>query len=186
MRHGESTSDIEDRFGGDYDDHLTEKGKEQAEKLAEKLLNKEIEIIFSSPKLRAKETAEILRESLGCNLEIVDNIREQNRYGVLTGMKKLEGKEKHPDQVELIKNPYNNAKDGEPSEPFRKRVIKAFNEITNSAYNAIAVISHGGPIRYLMREILGEDKLDHLEDCAVIEIQKDGDSLNISKMDGVF
>ena len=28
IRHGETTSDIEDRFGGDYDDHLTSHGVE--------------------------------------------------------------------------------------------------------------------------------------------------------------
>ena len=28
-RHGETTGDVEDRYGGDYDDHLTEKGTER-------------------------------------------------------------------------------------------------------------------------------------------------------------
>jgi broad specificity phosphatase PhoE len=30
IRHGESTSDIDNLYGGDYDDHLTENGKAQA------------------------------------------------------------------------------------------------------------------------------------------------------------
>ena len=36
--------DLEDRYGGDYDDHLTEHGKEQAEKLAQKLKHSGIEL----------------------------------------------------------------------------------------------------------------------------------------------
>jgi len=58
IRHGETTGDIEERFGGDYDDHLTQKGKAQAQNLAEQLQNKGIEKIFVSPKIRARETAE--------------------------------------------------------------------------------------------------------------------------------
>lgn len=29
VRHGETTGDVEDRYGGWYDDHLTDRGKEQ-------------------------------------------------------------------------------------------------------------------------------------------------------------
>lgn len=39
-RHGQTTGDIEDRYGGDYDDHLTDLGKTQAEELANKLQGK--------------------------------------------------------------------------------------------------------------------------------------------------
>jgi len=64
IRHGETTGDIDDRFGGDYDDHLTQRGKSQAQELAEKLKGKRIEIIFVSPRIRAKETAEEVRKIL--------------------------------------------------------------------------------------------------------------------------
>lgn len=30
IRHGESTSDVENRYGGTYNDHLTQKGKAQS------------------------------------------------------------------------------------------------------------------------------------------------------------
>ena len=36
-RHGQTTGDIEDRYGGDYDDHLTEVGKQQSMILTENL-----------------------------------------------------------------------------------------------------------------------------------------------------
>lgn len=44
IRHGETTGDIEGRFGGDYDDHLTEQGKQQATTLGEQLKAAEIEV----------------------------------------------------------------------------------------------------------------------------------------------
>ena len=49
IRHGESTGDIEDRYGGDYDDSLTEKGFVQAGNLAEQLANEGIELLMHSP-----------------------------------------------------------------------------------------------------------------------------------------
>ncbi|MBU1132445.1 histidine phosphatase family protein, partial [Patescibacteria group bacterium] len=84
IRHGETTGDIEDRFGGDYDDHLTAKGIEQARELAKQLLNKEIEIIFVSPLMRAVETAEEVEKVLHVPVEVLEDLRERNNYGVLT------------------------------------------------------------------------------------------------------
>src|SRR4030067_3443635 len=104
IRRGQSTSDIEDRYGGDYDDHLTDKGKRQAEQLAKTLSGKNIEVIFTSSRFRARETAEILKKKLKCELRMLKGIEEMNRYGILTGMKKDEAKEKYPEQVRMLKD----------------------------------------------------------------------------------
>jgi broad specificity phosphatase PhoE len=57
IRHGETTGDVENLYGGIYDDHLSPKGRDQAQRLAIVLKDKGIERIFSSPLIRAKETA---------------------------------------------------------------------------------------------------------------------------------
>ena len=62
--------------------------------------------LFSSPLVRARETAEIISVRLGVSLEIKKDLREQNRYGILTGMTKQEAAEKFPDQVKLLKDRY--------------------------------------------------------------------------------
>lgn len=36
-RHGQTTGDVEDRYGGNYDDRLTELGLNQSKELAKKL-----------------------------------------------------------------------------------------------------------------------------------------------------
>ena len=104
IRHGQTTGDVEERYGGDYDDRLTDEGRAQARQLAEKLNGSGIEVIFCSPKLRAQETARIAAEIIGSKIEIIDNIRERNMYGILTGMVKREAKEKHPEHVAALKN----------------------------------------------------------------------------------
>lgn len=74
MRHGETTSDVENRYGGDLDDHLTAKGITQAREAAVKLTHYGMQAIFASSRIRAKETAEILKGALQCDLHIVDDI----------------------------------------------------------------------------------------------------------------
>lgn len=66
IRHGETTGDIENRYGGVYDDHLTAKGREQLGLTASQVANKGIEIIFHSPLIRARESAEIISALLDC------------------------------------------------------------------------------------------------------------------------
>src|SRR5512143_1526057 len=96
IRHGQTTSDVEDRYGGDYDDHLTELGQKQASEVASKLENSGIEVIFASNRIRAQETAKILQKKLKTDIITDESLRERNLYGKLTGMIKSEAKEKYP------------------------------------------------------------------------------------------
>lgn len=171
IRHAESTSDVEDRYGGDYNDHLTEEGKEQAQKLAVSLQDKNIEIVYSSPKFRARETAEIVVKHLGRPLEVVDDLRERNAYGIVTGMVKAKAGEQYPDEVAKLGDYRQTVLDGEEYGHFKQRVIKAYNEIRQLKCSTVAIITHGGPIRCLAREVLDLGELAELGDCATIELE---------------
>jgi probable phosphoglycerate mutase len=67
IRHGETTSDIEDRFGGYYDDYLTEKGKKQAQEMTTFLKDFPLVKIFFSPRIRTVETAKALCSDFKCH-----------------------------------------------------------------------------------------------------------------------
>jgi broad specificity phosphatase PhoE len=184
IRHGETTSDVENRYGGDYDDHLTAKGVEQAKQLAAKFANHEIQIIFSSSRIRTKETSEILKDTLDCDVQIVDDLRERNTYGVLTGMVKTDARNKYPELVSLVRD-YRNTIDGAESyNNFLSRVKNAFDQIVKTPYDSIAVISHGGPIKCIFRDVLKMGELNDLADCAIIELEKNDLNFKVTKMDG--
>jgi len=168
-RHGQTTSDIEDRYGGDFEDYLTDTGREQAEGLADKLAGNNIEIIFSSPKIRAMETAELLKSKLGVEIQVKNGLRERNHYGILTGMIKAEAREKYPQEVEKVKTYLTNATGGENYEDFKVRIKSIWEEILNSGFKTAAIVSHGGPIRMLFREIFKLGELN-IADCAYAEI----------------
>ncbi|MEK6852241.1 MAG: histidine phosphatase family protein, partial [Nanoarchaeota archaeon] len=114
VRHGQTTGDVEDKYGGNYDDHLTDKGKLQSKELADKLKDKSIEIIYHSPKLRATETAKIVSNNLNIKTKVIRDLRERNNYGVLTGLTRSEAKKRFPDQVRELKNGlYHRVRDSE-------------------------------------------------------------------------
>ncbi len=186
IRHGETTGDVEDRYGGDYDDNLSPKGIRESSLLAKKLKGKGIQIIYVSPRIRAIETASIVNKSLHIQLKIVNNLSERNNYGILTGLIKSEAKRLHPKEVkELEKGINHQVKNSESYTHFKKRIAKTFKEITNkSKYQTIAIITHGGPIRCIIREMLKAGELTELNDCTIITIKKEKSNLSIINLDG--
>jgi broad specificity phosphatase PhoE len=179
IRHGQTTGDLEDRFGGDYDDHLTDEGKEQVQSLIKELQDNDIQIILCSSLIRARETSEIISGG-NIPIEVEKNLKERHQYGILTGEIKSEMKIKHPDLVEKAQN-YRNTIDGAESyEDFTDRIQKAFTRITaDSSHDCIAVVWHGGPMRVLFRDILQLGELGHIGDCAWVELEKQHDQFLI-------
>jgi len=67
MRHGESDNVVKGVFDltGDPNNHLTENGRGEVTKMVNELEKENIDLIFSSPFLRTRETAEVVRQELG-------------------------------------------------------------------------------------------------------------------------
>lgn len=151
IRHGETTGDLEDRYGGFYDDHLTERGRQQLTETAEKLKGVEVDIIFSSSLVRAQESAEIVNTVLNTHIEIQDGLRERN-YGILGGLTKTEAKNLYPEAVELHKDYTNTDQDGESWNDFNFRVIQTFESIVRQQQlQTIVILGHGGSIKAILR-----------------------------------
>ncbi len=102
VRHGQTKWNVEGRYQGRLNSDLTEKGKEQSKENAHKIakvlnMNKPFKI-FSSPLGRAKESCEIICNTLGIDKkEIVfdERISEFN-YGIFEGKTEAESQEKYP------------------------------------------------------------------------------------------
>lgn len=95
VRHGESTANLVHEFANSGFKHpLTEKGVAQAQTLARKLSGLQFATIYSSPVMRAVQTAEILAESLHTRLEITEALREWS-VGIYEGTNDPAGWELH-------------------------------------------------------------------------------------------
>lgn len=82
LRHGESENNKLDVVNGWTNCALTEKGRAQAHTAAQSLIGLDIPVVITSPLLRARETAEIVGEALGVDVEVVAGLKERN-WGVL-------------------------------------------------------------------------------------------------------
>ena len=184
IRHGETTGDVEDRYGGSYDDDLTVQGRQQAEELADKLAGEGIQKIFCSPLARAKQTAEFVQTKTGAEVVELHDVRERNHYGVLSGMTKAEAMRDYPELVELVADKHSTVQGGESYQEFGSRVESAFAQVRSSNHDTIAVLTHGGVLRYIFRDILGLGEIK-VGDCGFAEFRIIDGSPELIKADGV-
>jgi isoleucyl-tRNA synthetase len=89
VRHGEAENNVRGIISSDpnHPHHLTEKGKSQVEATAEMLKKYNIEMIYASPFVRTRETAEIIRTRIGLSPKFInydERIREL-KAGVYDG-----------------------------------------------------------------------------------------------------
>src|SRR5205823_14928519 len=76
VRHGATVLHAEDRFAGATDVQLSDEGREQARRLAERLRAEKIAAVFASPLGRTMETARIIARPHGLEVETRDGLRE--------------------------------------------------------------------------------------------------------------
>lgn len=163
LRHGESVDDIEDCYGGIADFPLTDGGKATAQELASRLIDSGIQVLYSSPYRRAYETAHIVGKSLECEVRVMDDLRERNSYGVLSGVNKAKAKDIFGRILSTLKQkPGDYYSDelvpgAEPLNEFGDRIKRVFAEIVADAQGrtAIGIVTHGNVTRAVYRHILG-------------------------------
>lgn len=194
IRHSESIDDIENCYGGIADFNLTEKGKEKVKEYRKQLGSYGIERIYTSPYKRAYQTAQILNENMKVDMKIIDDIREVNSYGILSGVNKELAKDifSYVFQKEEYKNTgYYFGKTflgGEDIKQFDDRVKKAINYITNDSkeLNSIAIVTHGGVYRSIFKNILNEDKkIEEMDDLATTIIDYSNGKFSIIETKGI-
>ena len=155
IRHGESEADLLGVHEGRADFPLTPEGERQASQMAAYIeQNHPPEIILSSPLIRAKRTAVILQEAIGCKLlEEVDLMEFNN--GILAGLKREEAAIKYP-FPEGGRPAHVPIQDGESELEFRYRAERIFSKILSDYkdYKRVAVVSHGGLISNLLKAFL--------------------------------
>ncbi len=84
IRHGETQWNAEGRICGRSDVDLSEIGREQAQRLADRLKSVAIDAIYSSPLRRARQTAEIIAQATGLKPLVEEGLVELN-YGSWEG-----------------------------------------------------------------------------------------------------
>ncbi len=106
VRHGATVVSAEDRFAGATDVALSDEGREQTRRLAERLSDEKIVAVYASPLGRTVETAQILAAPHRLEVQTHDGFREIS-HGHWEQMTRREVEEKFPDEAaEWEKDPY--------------------------------------------------------------------------------
>lgn len=131
FRHGETNENRDGvRYGAASGGYLTERGITQAHNLAEQLANTPIDVIYSSPYMRSADTAKIVATAHPDAGMITD---ERLREGVYFwwGTDDMDAKQKSRETF--------------------ARVRDAMTDIFRSGFKNIAISSHGGITRAILR-----------------------------------
>ncbi|MGE0822502.1 MAG: histidine phosphatase family protein [Candidatus Binatia bacterium] len=150
VRHGETTWNQENRWQGQADVPLSEPGREQARRLAQRLFaeRRQIHAIYASDLLRAFETAEILAETLRVPPMPASGWREMN-IGVWSGLTTAEVIARHSEEWERLRMGEDLPRGGgETFAQFQGRIVASARDLVERhAGEQIAVITHGGVVR---------------------------------------
>ncbi|HEX7540897.1 MAG TPA: histidine phosphatase family protein [Anaerolineales bacterium] len=155
LRHGESVGNLENRFQGHADFPLTETGRAQARALAERWQaeGRTFDRVFSSPLLRACETAEIICAALNMPLELDPDWMEINN-GLLAGLSDSEAAQSVPRPAFIT--PYTHTgRTGESRWEVYLRAGRNVQKLVDHPARHTLVVAHGGILNMTLYTILG-------------------------------
>jgi len=169
MRHGEAENNINDTISCSYNntDHLTEKGKEQVKESADKLKNKKIDLIITSPFIRTIETSEIVASIVGLNkdsIKVDDRLHEMS-VPMYEGKSWKEYHDNYPNTLEFF---YKTYEGNESYNDVKKRTMSFLYDIEQQYKGKnILIVTHGGPAWLAVAGVLGcgsQETLDMVKD----------------------
>src|SRR3989344_2233433 len=172
VRHGESEWNAKGLWTGWTDIPLSEKGREEAKTAATALKNIQFDLAYTSILSRAKETLEIIKQTLGiANLTTIESPALNERdYGEYTGKNKWEiekevGRENF---LKLRRGWYYPVENGETLKDVYERVVPYYQQeiLPNLMQGKNVLISaHGNSLRALVKY------LDNISDVDIANLE---------------
>lgn len=151
IRHGLTQGNLEGRYIGRTDSPLCEQGRAQLERLCETCEYPAVDRVYTSPMLRAKQSAELLFPDR--YIEVVDDLREFD-FGDFEGktMQELESDEQFK---QWIASPATaSTPNGESGLSLQSRAQDAlayiFGQMMSKRMSSVAVVTHAGLIMNLL------------------------------------
>jgi probable phosphoglycerate mutase len=173
VRHGATPLTAEDKFSGAENVNLSDEGRAQAGRLAERLRSEEISSVYTSPLSRARETAQIVTHGWTHEPVAVDGLREIS-HGHWEGLQRREVEAQFGAEYTMwVQDPFTFApRGGESGVAVLARALPAIRDIVMSHEGArVLIVSHKATIRLLLCSLLGidargyRDRLDQAPAC---------------------
>jgi len=153
IRHGQTDLNREPRFQGQIDIPLNALGHAQAGRLAQRLADEHVDLIYCSDLSRTRQTAAPAARRLAIDATPMPSLREQ-AFGLFEGMAFSEITDRHPELFAKWQqhDPDFALPGGESVRQFHRRVVAAVRELSQMhAGLTLVVFTHGGVLDMLWR-----------------------------------
>jgi len=183
VRHGQTDWNVSGRVQGQNKVCLNGVGKQQAAEVAQLFKRVHLDVVYSSPVLRAMQTAQVIANKVVPAPEF-----REREIGELAGLVKEEILAKFPtirrdqDKKGIDWTPPGS---GETLREFQKRCIKGFQDLVQKNQGKkVLVVSHGGVIKSIVHWLHGGKPEEFLhiqnpENAEVVRIETDGKEFGI-------
>jgi len=184
IRHAETAWNSEGKYQGIIDVPLSDKGRREAERVAERLRHEDVKAVYSSHLIRARETAEIIARRHSLPVKVIPEIGEIN-FGDWEGLTASEIKEKFGEDAYRVwlEDPEKAEISGGDRLPeFAERVVKGFKEVVAAhPEDTVVMVTHGGALMVLGCHINGEDlscfRRYYHQNASISVVEAEGDVL---------
>ena len=159
VRHGATRLSSEDRFSGAEGVDLSEEGRDQVRRLADRLSDEAIDAVYASPLGRTVETATIIAEPHETSPVLRDGLREIV-HGHWEGLTRKEVEERFAEEYAAWEaDPFTFApQGGESGLSVMARALPVIREIVLAhPGQRVAVVSHKATLRLVLSSVLGFD-----------------------------
>lgn len=184
VRHGQSEGNRDRLFTGHGPSPLTERGREEARAVAERIAAKPVDALFSSDLPRAVQTAEPIAQLTGASILQDQALREKN-FGHLTGVSFSELEAKHPDVWRglLARDVHFRPPGGESHAECRLRMQEFLTKLYEfRTTGRVVIVSHGVAINHLLYSVMrtpidaAPPMVFQIDNCSIqrVERQTDG------------
>jgi len=156
VRHGQTALNREQRVQGLSDNGVDETGLAQAEAIGAALRSQRLAGVYSSPLLRARQTAEAIARAQGLSVQVVEQLREMN-VGELDGLSFTDMGAKYPELMKRWKEDAGAVRlpGGETLAEVQKRTWKAIEDIVSENQGkTAAIVSHAFAIQVIVCKAL--------------------------------
>lgn len=162
VRHGESERQSKPEDDHDsFDTTLSENGRRQARAVANRLKERSIDVLYSSPLKRAYETAEKIGDLSGMNVTVEKDLREvdiDREEALKATADETFFENLSEDQTSINEFRWGSLPFAESSESLRERVTTAVDNIVEKhPGDTIVIVAHTGVINAYLTECIGLD-----------------------------
>lgn len=179
IRHGETQANIEQRYQGQGESHLSELGIEESEELSNFLAKEEFCAIYSSTLSRSYETAKLIAKPHNMEVIKIKGLIERH-YGIWENMRFDEIRAKYPDLYGswLIDPGKTLIPGAEPLEAMQRRGVLAIESLFEKHRNkTFCVVGHGGLNRGILFHYM------HIDLNNFWRIRQDNTCINMIEID---